>query len=129
MTEQKLNNELNKCLQNQNNFEREVYVTQDNIVSTLLNEIRKEEYIEKNPYYYMIKLPNCISCKKAEKILQNSNLRTYTVTSDQKQIILEEVSKSIGKSWKTFPCIWRNGKWIGGYIDLEEYLKITKHNL
>ena len=73
----------------------------------------------------MLKKSGCGSCKRANKILSRlpGTLRSEVIGEDMKKAILQRVSAEIGEDWRTFPCIWRNGKWIGGCSDLEEYLK------
>lgn len=98
-------------------------------IQYLLAEIAEEDSIEAqkeaNPYYYMLKKSGCGACKRANEILRKlpGTLRTEVIGEDMKEAILTRVSEEIGEDWKTFPCIWRNGKWIGGYSDLQEYLK------
>lgn len=100
-------------------------------IQYLLTEIAEEDRIEAqkqkeaNPDYYMLKKSGCGACKRANKILSRlpGTLRSEVIGEDMKQAILTRVSEEIGEDWRTFPCIWRNGKWIGGCSDLEEYLK------
>lgn len=98
-------------------------------IQYLLTEITEEDRIEAqkeaNPDYYMLKKSGCGACKRANKILSRlpGTLRSKVIGEDMKEAILTRVSQEIGEDWKTFPCIWRNGKWIGGCSDLEEYVK------
>ena len=132
--EMTLREELDSLVDNQKYIEerrRIKDIEERRKIQYLLTEIAEEDRIEAqkqkeaNPDYYMLKKSGCGACKRANKILSrlSGTLRSEVIGEDMKKAILTRVSAEIGEDWTTFPCIWRNGKWIGGCSDLEEDLK------
>lgn len=91
-----------------------------------------EEYIE-------VPLPNkekftiytksgCIYCNKVKELLRNQNYVLIDCDSflqKDKLTFLEIMEEIIGFSYKTFPMVFKNGAFIGGYQETNQlYQKI-----
>lgn len=67
---------------------------------------------------------------KIFKLLDKHNI-SPTVITFSSQTDMEEISKKIGTKVKTLPKVIIDGKYVGGYYDLVEYLirnNIIKYN-
>ena len=78
----------------------------------------------KEQKYSMIASPQCGWCKKAlimlVENLKDVELFVHDIRSPE---LWEEVR---GYDWKSIPCIWQGGKFIGGYGELVKHLETQK---
>jgi glutaredoxin len=68
---------------------------------------------------------NCGYCVKAKNLLKNLGLE-YTEKKFEDFLNIEKLFEDIGKNVKSMPQIKINGKLIGGYNQLIEYLSDKK---
>lgn len=73
---------------------------------------------------------NCIYCTKVKELLTSVNMSffeydcTYLLeNADSKQIFLEQIQLLANKKYTTFPMVFIDGEFIGGYIDVGAYLE------
>ena len=64
----------------------------------------------------------CHNCTKFKKLLKENNLFFLEIQCDdylieEKERFLSFIENKIGKSWVTFPMVFNDGKFIGGYIE------------
>ena len=69
----------------------------------------------------------CHNCSKIKKILTEKNLFFLEVQCDEYLIeerdnFLSFIENKIGKSYKAFPMVFYNGKFIGGFVEASEYI-------
>ena len=65
--------------------------------------------------------PACVYCEKAKALLTRLGYE-YTEKVVTKDISLPELFEELGKQVRTIPQITMNGKHIGGYNELTEYI-------
>ena len=70
----------------------------------------------------------CINCTAVKKLLkekffyfQEINCDEYLI--EEKENFLLFIENKIGKSYKTFPIVFYNGNFIGGYTETIEFTK------
>jgi glutaredoxin len=74
---------------------------------------------------------SCIFCTKVKELLDKNKIE-YTIINcdiyleDHKDIFLEYVKTIIGKEYRTFPMVFLDGKFIGGFTDTEKYIEQEK---
>ena len=73
----------------------------------------------------------CPNCIKVKKLLQDKQIHFIIVDCDEfiledKMYFLKFMEKIIGIEYKTFPMVFDNGKFVGGYADTMEH---TEHTL
>ena len=73
----------------------------------------------------------CINCRKVKDLLKNNNLEYEIVDCDDylledKDNFLLFIQSYSVSNWKSFPMVFHDGKFIGGYDETVKYLdKIT----
>lgn len=75
----------------------------------------------------------CINCTSVKKLLKEKFFAFEEINCDEylieeKENFLSFIENTIGKSYKTFPMVFYNGKFIGGYaetIDLIDKLLLS----
>ena len=70
---------------------------------------------------------NCPYCVKAKTILSNTNTQFQVVECDvfleiDKTAFLDTMRQRTGRDYRTFPMIFDNGVFVGGYSELQSYL-------
>ncbi len=70
----------------------------------------------------------CYNCGKIKKLLTEKRLFFNEVNCDEylieeKEGFLSFIENKIGKPYTTFPMIFYDGKFIGGYNDANEHIK------
>ena len=89
------------------------------------------EYIKPSPTCYTIySKSDCKNCTKVKEILQSHKIQIVIVNCDDylltnKAGFLEFIMNLISMEWKTFPIVFDNGKFIGGFVDTKIYLEQT----
>jgi len=68
---------------------------------------------------------NCVYCTKAKELLQNENRTTLIVNCDgylayNRQEFLNQMQAFIGHEYRTFPMIFKNGVFVGGYTEAKQ---------
>ena len=67
--------------------------------------------------------PGCGFCVRAKQILEINGLPFKYVDIYEEGISKADLSRTVGKEVETFPQIFHGQQYIGGYTDLEDYLK------
>jgi len=75
----------------------------------------------------------CDFCKKAKQLLTHQHL-TYTMVDCDEYIIedktafLQSMEHLAGRVVKTFPMIFYNGEWVGGFMEMKDLVDtLTLH--
>jgi len=73
----------------------------------------------------------CINCTKAKKLLMEKKnffveVNCDNVLTEDKEGFLLFISKIAKKEYKTFPMIFYNGDFIGGYTEIKENIETTE---
>lgn len=68
----------------------------------------------------------CINCVKVKTLLKEKNAQFITVDCDEylledKAGFLQFIHLLVGKEYKTFPMVFFNGTFLGGFKETEEY--------
>lgn len=85
--------------------------------------------MENKQGFFIYSKPNCKYCVEVKKILEWLNICYDThecnfETDAEKTEFLEYIkSKNKGKIWNTFPMVFNNGDFIGGYHETGIYLE------
>jgi glutaredoxin len=73
---------------------------------------------------------DCVFCDSAKKLLSELGETLNIIDCDDvlktkyiKAKFLEHIKQLIGKEYKTFPMIFKDNIFIGGYQDLDYYIK------
>lgn len=67
----------------------------------------------------------CDYCKKAKQMLSHQQL-TYTMVDCDEYIIedkaafLQSMEQLAGRPVKSFPMIFYNGEWVGGFLEMKD---------
>ena len=78
-----------------------------------------------NRSYTIYSKSGCIYCTKAKELLQNEHIPPLVVNCDEfllenKEEFLNQMKKLIGREYKTFPMIFKNGIFLGGYMETKK---------
>jgi len=71
---------------------------------------------------------NCVYCYKVKELLKNEQIITnincdkWLENKIKKEIFIGAMENIIGNEWKTFPMVFLNSKFIGGYMETKKYL-------
>lgn len=81
--------------------------------------------------YTIYSKSGCLYCTKAMTLLQNEKPELLYVDCDEfllenKQEFLNQMKSLIGYEYKTFPMIFKNGHFIGGYTKTQEFYEESK---
>ena len=71
--------------------------------------------------YTIYSKSNCSYCAKAKMLLAEYNLNIYICDSyllNDKEEFLNFIKKISGKEHSAFPIIFKDAKYVGGYLDL-----------
>jgi glutaredoxin len=76
--------------------------------------------------YTIYSISDCPYCDKVKELLKDKKPEPVIINCDQfKQNSREEfltfMKEITNQDWKTFPMVFHNGKFIGGYSDTENY--------
>ncbi len=68
----------------------------------------------------------CINCVKVKALLKEHNEKYTIIDCDEelledKPAFLQFIYLLVGKEYKTFPMVFLNGTFLGGYKETEEY--------
>lgn len=67
--------------------------------------------------------PGCGFCVRAKQVLEDKNLPMRYIDIYAEGITKEDLEKTVGKPVETVPQIFHGKKYIGGYTELDVYLK------
>lgn len=73
----------------------------------------------------------CINCRKVKDLLKKNNFDYEIIDCDDyllenKYVFLSFIQSYSITEWKTFPMVFHNGKFVGGYDEVFKYLdKLT----
>ena len=68
----------------------------------------------------------CVNCVRVKKLLKENNIDFIIIDCDElllenKTMFLQFIEQLIGKEYKTFPMVFLNKTFIGGFKETEEY--------
>ena len=87
------------------------------------------KFIEPSDTMYTIySKSGCPNCKKVKEYLLDNEKQIVIIDCDEylldhKTAFLKFIMNLISMEWKTFPIVFDNGKFIGGFIDTKVYLE------
>ena len=69
----------------------------------------------------------CINCNSVKKLLKEKYFLFHEINCDEyliedKNNFLSFIENKVGKPYKTFPMLFYNGNFIGGYTDTIDYI-------
>ena len=72
--------------------------------------------------WYIVTKEGCKYCDKSKTLLKDKNIEAEIeiINDDNRMVIYEELDNITGK-YRYFPMIFYNGKFIGGYTELEKH--------
>lgn len=76
--------------------------------------------------YTIYSKSDCSHCVNAKLLLSHVSLAVYncdTYLEESKEEFLEYIKKVAGKEHRSFPIIFKNAEYIGGYSELLKHLK------
>lgn len=72
--------------------------------------------------YIIYGIPNCLYCSKTKQLLDDMKIQyTYHVIQTDKTEFLNNMSSKTNNQ-RTFPLIFYNDDFIGGFMELDDYL-------
>lgn len=74
--------------------------------------------------YTVISKKNCIYCKYSCKLLEDNKIEYKTI--DNNEFIGDEIDSIKPVEHKTYPMIFKDKKFIGGYMELRKYINNSK---
>lgn len=89
-------------------------------------------YIEKeleNHKTFIVTTENCTYCKLAKTLFKKKNKEYHEILASQNRDLVQEIMNT--KEYMTFPMIYLDGVFIGGYDQLNQHYnnKENKQNL
>lgn len=88
----------------------------------------------KNKWTIYTKL-NCVYCSKVKELLENEkyitiiNCDNWLKNNEEREIFLNDIKNITECEWKTFPIVFIDDKFIGGYNETVNYIgEIKKVN-
>lgn len=81
--------------------------------------------------YTIYSKSGCLYCTKAKVLLQNERVPPLFVNCDKfllenKEEFFDLMKSLIGYEYKTFPIIFKNGRFIGGYNKTKDFYEESK---
>lgn len=69
----------------------------------------------------------CINCRKVKDLLKSKDIDFEIIDCDDyllenKDVFLSFIKSFSSNDWRTFPMVFHNGKFIGGYNEVVVYL-------
>lgn len=70
---------------------------------------------------------NCVFCHKVKELLEKEEIITiincdnWLKYKEKKEIFLDSMKDIIGYEYRTFPMVFLNGKFIGGYTETKKF--------
>lgn len=72
--------------------------------------------------YTIITKDNCVYCKYSCKLLDDNGFKYIKI--DNNELIEKEIESIKPDYHKTYPMIFKDKQFIGGYMELRKYLRI-----
>jgi len=76
---------------------------------------------------------NCKYCNLAKELFHEENINIQIINCDnwlielnKKEYFLNKIKEYVGKEYKTFPMIFKDGQFIGGFKETEQYINKNK---
>ena len=81
--------------------------------------------------YTIYSKSGCVNCRKFKQLLMDKNFFFYDINCDEyliekKEQFLSFISEKAQKECNTFPMIFYNGNFIGGYIEAKRNIEKTE---
>ena len=81
--------------------------------------------------YTIYSKSGCIYCTKAKELLQNEKPKLLYLDCDKfllenKEEFLNQMKNLIGREYRTFPMIFKNGIFVGGYTETKKAYEQSK---
>jgi len=82
----------------------------------------------KTTQYTIYSKSGCPNCKKVKELLETQKM-TFTVIDCDEYLIeskpefLNFIQELTSREWKTFPIVFNNDEFVGGYTDTKVYLE------
>jgi glutaredoxin len=86
------------------------------------------EFIKPYPYKFTIySKSGCINCRNVKHLLTNKNIEYHIINCDEYLLenrteFLQFIQQLTQMNWKTFPLVFHNENFIGGFKETEDYL-------
>jgi glutaredoxin len=97
-------------------------------------DIRLKDFIfpEENQWIIYTK-SNCKYCTMAKELLNDNLISPIVVNCDEwienditKKIFLDKIKNIIGQEYKSFPMVFKNKTFIGGFTDTYKFFALEK---
>ena len=78
---------------------------------------------------------NCIYCDRVKNLLGGESVITFVNCDDwlknyeTTQLFLNQMKNIIGYEYRTFPMVFRNNNFVGGFNETNDYLNSQKKNI
>jgi glutaredoxin len=79
--------------------------------------------------YTIFTKSNCSFCTKVKELLrdqQTEEVNCDNILLTNRERFLAEMKQRIGYEYKTFPMVFLNDRFIGGYTDTVKYLELAE---
>ena len=70
----------------------------------------------------MYSTPRCSWCERVAKILENKQVTVEKIDVSGSKELLKEMQKAAGEKVTTVPQVIIDGKYVGGYTEVERFL-------
>lgn len=87
----------------------------------------------KTTQYTIYSKSGCPNCKKVKELLETQKI-TFTIIDcdeyliESKSEFLNFIQELTSREWKTFPIVFNNDEFVGGYTDTKVYLENLVEN-
>jgi len=77
---------------------------------------------------------NCVFCHKVKELLEKEEIITiincdnWLKHKENKEIFLDSIKNIIGYEYRTFPMVFLNNKFIGGYTETKNFFDTKLNN-
>ena len=91
----------------------------------------KFNFIYPNETWTIYTKSNCMFCNQIKKLLEKENFTIincdkWLEEQETKNIFLDMIEKLIGRKYNTFPIVFYNRKFVGGFVETQKYLEKSK---
>ena len=70
----------------------------------------------------MYSTPRCGWCQRVARILEDKKITVETIDVSGSKELIKEMQKAAGEKVTTVPQVIIDGKYVGGYTEVERYL-------
>ena len=95
--------------------------------------IIKSDTLDVSKIWTIYTKSNCIYCLNVKELLKDEQVLTiincdkWLLNNNEKQIFIDMMKDAIGYEYKTFPMVFLNDKFIGGYDDTKKYIDLISN--